>query len=96
MKRRHKFGAGQVASEGYDEDPCRDLLCAIVERGVKDLVILRRRSKSHIKSRKGVREIDLYPPDEFFAGEWFEDICGHLDWDPEAVREGLGDLLVVT
>lgn len=80
--------------EGRDLDACRELFLGILQTAIRDyqyLDGLKDRPKLTKAQLKKVRAItEECHPAEFFASEWFMDVCGYLGADAEAILERVG------
>ncbi len=77
----------------HDLDACRQLYLSIIELAVHDYRFLQKmkgQTKSSRYDRKKLRQMtEDGDPREFFASEWFEQVCDYIGVDPELIRERL-------
>jgi len=85
---------GSLADEDWvDNEAYRELFVSVIELAIKDYEFLQRirqqdqLTPSERKKLRGLTEDG--DPEEFFASNWFEDICRMIGVTPAVIRERL-------
>ncbi len=90
---REIVGRTTDAIEEHDVDSCRQLYLSMIELAVLDYRFLQKMSgqtQSSRYDRKKLRQMtEDGDPREFFASEWFEQVCDYVSIRPELIRERL-------
>lgn len=79
--------------EWVDNEAYRELFVSVIELAIKDFEFLNRireqdqLTPSERKKLRGLTEDG--DPEEFFASNWFEDICRMIGVTPNVIRERL-------
>lgn len=85
--------ARRTDEEWVDNEAYRELFVSVIELAIKDYEFLLRirdqneLSPSERKKLRGLTEDG--DPEEFFASNWFEDICRMIGVQPAVIRERL-------
>lgn len=88
--------AREHAGDHREIEACRELWRAVLAYTVSDLHYQKRfpmgpgLTKHQLEM---VRRIEESSPSDFVEGDWFREICGYLEVDPEMVREKLEERL---
>lgn len=85
-----------AAAELADVDACRRLWRAVIEKAAMDLIYLaglegKNGLTDHERSK--LAKILEFPPAEFIAGGWFDELCAYMGERPAEVRDWIGDLV---
>jgi hypothetical protein len=76
-----------------DNEAYRELFVSVIELAIKDYEFLqriRRQDQLTPSERKKLRGLtEDGDPEEFFASNWFEDICRMIGVTPDVIRERL-------
>ena len=76
-----------------DDEAYRELFVSVIELAIKDyefLLRIRRQDQLTPSERKKLRGLtEDGDPEEFFASNWFEDICRMIGITPDVIRERL-------
>lgn len=76
-----------------DDEAYRELFVSVIELAIKDyefLLRIRQQGQLTPSQRKKLRSLtEDGDPEEFFASNWFEDICRMIGIQPEVIRERL-------
>lgn len=79
--------------EWVDDEAYRELFVSVIELAIKDyefLLRIRRQDQLTPSERKKLRGLtEDGDPEEFFASNWFEDICRMIGVTPDVIRERL-------
>jgi hypothetical protein len=79
--------------EWIDNEAYRELFVSVIELAIKDYEFLNRiRNQQQLtpSERKKLRGLtEDGDPEEFFASNWFEDICRMIGVTPNVIRERL-------
>ena len=79
--------------EWVDNEAYRELFVSVIELAIKDyefLLRIRRQDQLTPSERKKLRGLtEDGDPEEFFASNWFEDICRMIGVTPGVIRERL-------
>ena len=85
-----------TGNDWVDDEAYRERFVSVIELAIKDFEFLqriRRQQNLTPSERKKLRGLtEDGDPEEFFASTWFEDICGMIGVQPDAIRERLGAL----
>ena len=83
----------QADEEWVDDEAYRELFVSVIELAIKDyefLLRIRRQDQLTPSERKKLRGLtEDGDPEEFFASNWFEDICRMIGVTPGVIRERL-------
>ena len=83
----------QADEEWVDNEAYRELFVSVIELAIKDFEFLqriRRQDQLTPSERKKLRGLtEDGDPEEFFASNWFEDICRMIGVTPGVIRERL-------
>ena len=83
----------QSDEEWVDDEAYRELFVSVIELAIKDyefLLRIRRQDQLTPSERKKLRGLtEDGDPEEFFASNWFEDICRMIGVTPGVIRERL-------
>lgn len=79
---------GNIAT---DLDACRELLFAVLETAIRDYEFINHiETQPLVSSSQKKRRVAILEdgdPHEFFASDWFADICYFLGLDPDSIRD---------
>ncbi len=62
----------------------KGLWAAVIQKAVEDL-----KQDPRKINRRERKELLEYSAETFFKSQWFEEICGWLNLDPQAIRDRL-------
>ncbi len=83
----------QADEEWVDDEAYRELFVSVIELAIKDfefLLRIRQQDELTLSERKKLRALtEDGDPEEFFASNWFEDVCRMIGITPEVIRERL-------
>ena len=84
----------ETADEDWvDDEAYRELFVSVIELAIKDfefLLRIRQRDELTPSERKKLRGLtEDGDPEEFFASNWFEDICRMIGITADVIRERL-------
>ena len=83
----------QADEEWVDDEAYRELFVSVIELAIKDyefLLRIRRQDQLTPSERKKLRGLtEDGDPEEFFASNWFEDICRMIGVTHDVIRERL-------
>ncbi len=84
----------QHARDHQDQQACARLWCSVLYVTMADSLRLRciRQEPAHMQSRHDtswLRQVAEYDPTEFVSSTWFNEVCGYVGIQPQAVRRNL-------
>ena len=89
----HLVAGRKPPEAGYDPIACAELFCAVIGLAIKDLEVVEHlESKASLSDYESNKLLGLTADDHlvhFLESDWFEQICGMLDIDPEMIRLGV-------